>query len=333
MNYDSHIKAYNRNNLKEKLKMFDPTSLISLPFDLINLGLSHKQAKKNFEEQKRQYEQNMKFQREQFDYTKQLNEKNFNYQKDLNNLMMQREDNAVQRRYTDLKNAGLNPLMADGQSASSAGMSTAGGSSSSHSGTEAAQIDFRELAPVFISAMLDSKRIKNEKAMTEIERERLNNQLLNDHENRLYTIAKRITEEKEPAVKNALIDQYNATVRLINKQAEALGINIRIARGWGQPVGKNIGKEEVTVSPITKTVYENETAKEKPKEEAKSPSWDKNRFTHEELIKLAQEWKGGYLSFRNHVLHKLPKDPSLGYMDANGNIRYKRIKEIWRLRK
>lgn len=224
MNYDSHIKAYNRNNLKEKFKMFDPTSLISLPFDLLNLGLSHKQAKKNFEEQKRQYEQNMKFQREQFDYTKALNEKNFNYQRDLNNLMMQREDNAVQRRYTDLKNAGLNPLMADGQSASSAGMSTAGGNSSSHSGSEAAQIDFRELAPVFISAMLDSKRIKNEKAQTEIERERLNNQLLNDHENRLYTIARRITEEKEPAVKEALINQYNANINVLNKTARKLGL-------------------------------------------------------------------------------------------------------------
>ena len=82
---------------------------------------------------------NLKHQKEVFNWQKeqqawanQFAREQFEYQKGQNDLMRQREDTAVQRRYTDLQQAGLNPLSAaGGQSASSqatAGSSMAGGS-------------------------------------------------------------------------------------------------------------------------------------------------------------------------------------------------------------
>lgn len=199
---------------------FDWTGLGSLATGLINSITQGIISKRNFNEMKRQYAENMKFQREQF-----------NYQKELNNKMFEREDNAVVRRMKDLSNAGINPLMADGQSASAAG-----GSSTSFTGTDAAQMEMFDTSTM-LSAFLDSQRIKNEKAQTKIEKERLNMQQLNSAQDRLESLSRQILNTKEVEVKNALIKQYNANTELINKQAKALGINIEISEWSNLPVG------------------------------------------------------------------------------------------------
>lgn len=199
---------------------FDWTGLGSIATGLINSITQGVISKKNFNEMKRQYENNMKFQREQFDYQKELNQK-----------MIEREDNAVVRRMKDLNNAGINPLMADGQSASAGG-----GTSTSFTGTDAAQMEMFDTSTI-LGAFLDSQRVRNEKAQTKIEKERLEMQQLNSAQDRLESLSRQILNTKELEVKDALIKQYNANVALINKQSKALNLNMEISEWSGLPVG------------------------------------------------------------------------------------------------
>lgn len=77
-----------------------------------------------------QDQRNYKFSQQQFDY-----------QKHLNDLIIQREDTAVQRRVADLEAAGLNKNLAAGSAASTGNMSTFGGSAGSQA-VKGADFDF-----------------------------------------------------------------------------------------------------------------------------------------------------------------------------------------------
>ena len=60
---------------------------------------------------------NLALQDKQYNYQKEWNQKLFDYNKQLQDTIFEREDNAVQRRVNDLREAGLSPLLASGQGA------------------------------------------------------------------------------------------------------------------------------------------------------------------------------------------------------------------------
>lgn len=123
----------------------------------------------NYKEQKKAREENMAFQREQF-----------NYLKDQNALQQKREDTAVQRKMSDLRESGLNPLAADATGGASTG---ATGSTTSFTGEQAAQRPLDMLSDLEIQAdslynLMSAKNgLAQQQAQTDLlQQEKLNKQ-------------------------------------------------------------------------------------------------------------------------------------------------------------
>lgn len=177
---------------------------------------------------------NLKHQKEVFNWQKeqqawanQFAKEQFEYQKGQNDLMRQREDTAVQRRYADLQQAGLNPLSAaGGQSASSqatAGSSMAGGSANATApqmgGIEGLDNIFQGVMNVLtqrqnIAQSQTDQEYTEEKTRTERERQ----------ENLRGDTSKKNAETKEIERKTQYYDDLTAKseaeIKALEKEAE-----------------------------------------------------------------------------------------------------------------
>lgn len=134
-------------------------SLVNFTGNMIDLGVnSYNQNKWNKKQQKNWEDQ-------------------FNYQKELNNMLMQREDTAVQRRAKDLQAAGFNKLLAaTGEAASVSGMTTFGG----NAGGGPNKIDTGEYAP--FQEYLALRQAEENIQLTKTEREKKEQERLTEIE-------------------------------------------------------------------------------------------------------------------------------------------------------
>lgn len=116
----------------------------------------------NYAEQKKYNEQMLALNREQFDYQKYVQQQTW-----------QREDNAVQRRAEDLTKAGMNRLMAGGQSASAGGVVPTGSLTQGAGG--APQLQTSDALNMIMNALSTKQNIAQSKAQEDLLREEARN--------------------------------------------------------------------------------------------------------------------------------------------------------------
>lgn len=188
----------------------------------------------NIASQERMNAANISMQKEANKLNLDFANKNFEYQKQLNNQTMEREDTAVRRSIADYQAAGLNKLLAVGQSAPTSTMQTAGGSaeqqiSRSESARQEAFIRNSQNMSVLDMALNTAGKV-NELANSKTQRELINKQIAGQQ---IVNDWNRIKKLREDYARETDKEQR----KLIKKQIEALTHDLNIAMESGRPVG------------------------------------------------------------------------------------------------
>lgn len=141
-----------------------------------------------------------------------LNREQFQYQKDLQREIFNREDNAVQRRMADLSKAGLNPILASGQSAN-AGATVSNTQLSSGMGGAPQMSGHESMMNGIMSALQGSQNIAQSQAQEKL----INKQILTEAQrpNNISASTSKIKRETE-AIQNQTLKMDAERQRLMS---------------------------------------------------------------------------------------------------------------------
>lgn len=197
---------------------------------------------------------NLQFQKDVFNYQKeqqawanQFAKDQFEYQKQQNNLMREREDTAVQRRMTDLKQSGLNPLQAaGGQAASSqatSGSSMAGGSQQMTAPQMAGIEGLDNVFQGVMNVLTQSQNIAQSKTDQEYTEEKTRTER-DRQENIREDTSKKTAETKEIERKTQYYDDLSsktdAEIQAIQKENELRELRKATEKAKEQEIQENI---------------------------------------------------------------------------------------------
>lgn len=226
-------------------------------------------------------DQNFNLQKEQFEYQKFLNDRQFNYQKELNDKMMEREDNAVQRRAADLEKAGMSKNLAAG-SAATAGAMSSGGSQSAGNAPQRAVVDNTKiLSTVGQSMGLAGQYFDN------IQKEKTAE----------YTDAK--TESEIANKDNIIQDTKNKELEAANIQADTTLKNVNATA-----TEKRVANEtKKTIAEINRMKVQNELDRQETLN--KQHNYNVAKDTHMPIGATASSKLGGYIQDGIRILPQI----------------------------
>lgn len=158
----------------------------------------------------------------QFAYTKEINDRNFKYQQDLNNRIMDREDNAVQRRAADLQAAGISKNLAAGSSAQAQTMSSANANSPGNGAVAETGFNAKQLQLSEFSIANSYQEYLMNRANTTL----INQQAINAAKEAGLIDEKTATEKTQQNLNKA--STYKA-----NEEAKALKYNRELSEKYG----------------------------------------------------------------------------------------------------
>lgn len=189
-------------------------SLVNFTSNMIDLGVNTAQQNKWNKQQQKNWEQQ------------------FQYQKELNNLMMQREDTAVQRKARDLQAAGFNKLLAaTGEAAPVSGMTTFGG----NAGGEANKISIGKIAP--IAEIMQVRQMRENIQLTKAETQKKNMETLTEIQKENLTRVEALYKEWLTATEKARKRQIEAEAANIAADTANKARELEISNWSGLPPG------------------------------------------------------------------------------------------------